>query len=202
MRLLIIILSILAFVSDSYASDPVDVLSNFYKSVDTLQGDFIQKSTIKDLKKTMTYTGRFYMQKGNLHVKYLGDKPHFIYINNKEMIIYKPSEKTAYQTPFDETKYGQTPIALISGLSDIKSDFSIKKISEKRLSLTPLKGMGHIQNIEITINEGKDFPIDIISMLDKAGNRIELTFKKVIVNGELDNKIFRFLPSGDITIIQ
>ncbi|MCX8027049.1 MAG: outer membrane lipoprotein carrier protein LolA [Thermodesulfovibrionales bacterium] len=202
MRLIIVVLLLLTFTSEIEATDPVSIINDFYKSLQTIQGNFIQKSTIKELKKTMTYNGRFYMKKGSLHIRYQGEKPHLIYINNNEMIIYKPAEKTAYKTPFDETKYGQTPIALISGLTDIKSDFNIKKISEKRLSLTPLKGMGQILNVDISINEDKEFPIESISMTDKVGNKIDVVFRDIVVNKEIDSKIFNFVAPHGITILQ
>ncbi|MFQ3573812.1 MAG: outer membrane lipoprotein carrier protein LolA [Thermodesulfovibrionales bacterium] len=202
MRLLLIVFFLLVSNISVGASDVVGTIDEFYKSLNTLEGNFVQKSTIKELKKTTTYNGRFYMKKGSLHIRYLGDKPHHVYINNNEMIIYKPSDKTAFKMPFDESKYGQTPLSLLGGLTDIRSDFNIKRLSDKKVSLTPVKGIGQIVNVEITVDDNKPFPIDTINMIDNSGNKIEVVFKDVVVNGKVDSKVFRFVPPEGTTILQ
>lgn len=202
MRLLSILFILVISVSNLEASDVIKTIDEFYKSLNTLEGNFVQKSTIKDLKKTSTYNGRFFMKKGSLHLRYLGEKPHLVYINNNELIIYKPNDKTALKMPFDEAKYGQTPISLISGLTDIRSDFNIKTVSEKKVSLTPIKSMGQIVSIDISIDEEKAFPIQTITMFDNQGNKTEMVFKDVVVNSKIDNRVFRFTPPEGTTILQ
>lgn len=202
MRLISCVIFLFFITSNLEASDIINVIDDFYRSFNTLEGKFIQKSTIKELNKTTTFSGKFFMKKDNLHLRYHGKKPNLVYVHNKEMIIYKPHDKTAFKMPFDENKYGQTPLALLSGLIDIKADFNHKEITENRLLLIPVKGMGQIVEIELSVSREKGFPIDTMVILDKHGNKTEIIFQEVVVNSKIDNKIFRFTPPEGTTILQ
>jgi len=181
--------------------EEIYTLQDFYKSYKDIEGRFIQKSFIKELNKSLSYEGTFYVKGKKMYLDYKGKRPQKVYVTESEIIIYQPKEKTAFRSSFDESKYGQTPLALIKGLTDIKNDFQTKKLSQNVLSLKPLKTMGNIEEIKVYLSTENPFPISKILLNDKTGNHIEIIFTGVKVNEGIRDAVLMFNPPSDVTII-
>ncbi|MCX8070036.1 MAG: outer-membrane lipoprotein carrier protein LolA, partial [Thermodesulfovibrionales bacterium] len=102
---------------------------------------------------------------------------------------------------FDESRYGQTPLALINGLTDIKKDFQAKRLADKVILLKPIKSMGNIIDIKLTLDENNTFPISKMVLTDNKEGYIEIIFLEVKVNQGLKDSLLRFNPPSDVTII-
>ncbi len=167
-----------------------------YLNITDIKGSFIQKSHIKDLKRTDTYKGLLFIKRpSKVKWEYKGEKPQAVIINNDRIVIYNKTEKQAYKGAFDRNTYGQAPVALLSGFGNIKEEFDISKKNE-RLVLTPKNPMGNIVSIEIeTSAEG--FPIKYFVINDARSNRIEITLKDIQINTGIKDSLFDFsMPEG------
>lgn len=185
----------------SWADDEVSRIQKAYENIKDIKGNFIQKSYIKDLKRTDTYKGRFFIKSPKMRWEYRGDKPQIVYIRGDDIIIYQKDEKQAFKTKFDRATYGQAPIALLSGFGNIKNEFDISVKSEQKLLLKPKKPMGNIVSVEITLaSEG--FPIESLAIIDTLSNRIDIYLKDVKINTELNDKLFEFSPPEGVTVLQ
>ncbi|MBF0559868.1 MAG: outer membrane lipoprotein carrier protein LolA [Nitrospirae bacterium] len=187
------------YASDS-AGDEVARIQKAYESIKDVKGDFVQKSYIRDLKRTDTYGGRFFIKPPRMKWEFSGDKPQSVYITAEDIIIYQKKEKQAIRAKFDRATYGQAPIALLGGFGDINKEFDVS-MKKGRLLLKPRKPMGIIVQIELTLSDAA-FPIETLSILDTASNRIDITLKDVRVNSGLGEKIFVFTPPEGVSVFQ
>lgn len=175
-------------------------IQKFYENTKDIRGSFIQKSYIKDLKRTDTYKGQFFIKSSKMKLEYKGEKPQFVYINGDEIIIYQKNQKQVFKGRFDRATYGQTPIALLNGFADIKNDFDIATKNNKLL-LKPKKPMGNISTIEISTSDS-EFPIESMTITDRLSNRIDIHLKDVKVNTGFKDSVFEFKPPEGVTVLQ
>jgi len=182
--------------NSSGPEDNVEKIQKAYEKIRDMKGAFIQKNTIKDLNKTATYKGEFFI-KQPLKMKwvYTGKAAQDIYINNDTVIIYKKGDKQAYKGKFDKKTYGQTPIALLGGFGNIRQEFYISGRGNSLL-LKPKNPMGNITSITMTLSE-EDFPIKSFTILDGRSNVIEIVLRDVKTNTGMKDSLFEFqLPKG------
>ena len=196
--LLFIFLNIILPVGAS-ASDPDEnilKIQKAYEGIKDLKGSFAQKSFIKDLKKTETYKGDFFI-KPPMKMKwvYKGKTAQDMTINKDTVLIYKKSENQAYRTKFDKATYGQTPVALLSGFGNIKEEFNVSGKGDYVI-LKPKKPIGNITSIKI-LTAAEGFPIRTFIINDSYSNVIEIELRNVEINTGLKDSIFEFsLPKG------
>lgn len=191
--------------SVSFAGSPVDdkvsKIQNAYENIKDISGNFIQKSYIKDLKRTDTFGGQFFIKRPmKMKWNYKGDSAQDVLITNDEIIIYQKKEKQAFKGKFDRDTYGQAPIALLGGFGKIREEFSVSEKNGKLL-LKPKKPIGGIVSIEIELS-GDEFPIRSFVINDSYSNRIEMTLKDIKINTGLEDKFFElYLPKG-VTVLE
>lgn len=188
----------LAFAS---ADDKVEKIQKTYKNIKDIKGNFVQKSYIKDLKRTDTYKGEFFIKPPKMRWEYRGEKPQTVYITGDDIIIYQKKEKQAFKAKFDRATYGQAPIALLGGFGNIRNEFDVSIKTEDRLILKPKKPMGSISHIEIRTSDN-EFPIESLIIIDSLSNRIEIILKDIKINTDLKDRIFEFSPPQGVNILQ
>ncbi len=199
---LILFFFCLAFVNFSSAEEnTITKLEEAYKNINDAQGRFSQISYLRDLDKTQKFNGRFFIKGDKIRWQYTGDFPQVIYINKKTLTVYDKIRKQAIESTFDEKKYGQLPLALLSRVSVLKDDFEISQISKDTLVLIPKSKMGNIRKIELTLEEG-DFPIKSLKVTDVQNNTVKVEFYSVKINKNLRDSIFKFVPQKDDTILR
>lgn len=191
------VLSLSAQISPDEEASRIQKAYNEFKDI---TGNFIQKSYIRDLKRTDTYKGRFYIKASKFRWDYAGDKPQTIYISGDKLIIYQKNEKQAYITKFERSTYGQSPVVLLGGLGDIRKDFDITS-NDGKLILKPKNQMGNISRLEVAVSED-EFPVKSLTIIDFQSNRTHIEFRDVRVNTELKDRLFEFTPPQDVTIIK
>ncbi len=188
-------------VAASSVEEDIKRIRKAYENIKDISGNFIQKSHIKDLKRTDTYKGQFSAKKPmKMKWDYKGETAPEVLINNGEIIIYQTKEKQAFRGKFDRDTYGQAPIALLSGFGNIQEEFNVSKKSS-RLILKPKKPLEGILFIEIVSSEG-EFPISSFTINDTHSNRIEIMLMDIKINTGLEDKFFEPSLPKDITIYE
>lgn len=182
--------------SASTVEEDVQKIQNAYSKIEDIKGSFIQKSYIKDLKKTETYKGSLLIKRpSKMRWEYKGEKPQEVIINNDRIIIYKKTDKQAYKGNFDRQTYGQAPVALLNGFGNINEEFNITKKND-RLILKPKKPMSNIVSIEIETS-AENFPIKYFVINDTYSNKVEIRLENIEINTGVKDSIFNFsLPKG------
>lgn len=182
------------------AEDEAARIQKAYEKIKDIKGSFVQKSYVRDLKRTDTYQGQFFIKPPKMKWEYRGEKAQTVFITGEEILIYQKKENQAFQSRFDRSIYGQAPIALLGGFGDIRKEFDVTMKGD-RLHLKPKKSMGNIAYIEITPAEG-DFPIGALTIVDSLSNRIDVQLKDVVVNTGLKDRIFEFTPPEGVTVLR
>lgn len=182
--------------NSSEPEDNVEKIQKAYEKIRDMKGAFTQKNIIKDLNKTDTYKGDFFIkQPFKMKWLYTGKSAQDIYISNDTVMIYKRGDKQAYKGKFDKKTYGQTPIALLGGFGNIRQEFIISGRGNS-LVLKPKSPLGNVTSISITLSE-EGFPIKSFTIQDGRSNIIEIVLKDVRTNTGLKDSLFEFqLPKG------
>lgn len=179
----------------------LDRIELTYRNVSDIKGVFRQISFLKDLERKEVYEGEFFIKIPSLfRWSYGGKSPQEVIISGDSLIIYHKKEKQVFKGRFVPSRYGQTPIAFLGGLGNIKEDFYIKE-EKDRLILKPKAEMGNVRTVELYSGKG-DFPVRKIKITDSANNIIEIELKDVVINSDLPDKLFEFVPPGDVRIIE
>lgn len=187
----------------SYAADfTVETIQKAYENIKDIKGSFLQKSTIKDLKRTDTFKGTFMIKvPSKMRWQYQGEgKQMEVIVSGGEMTIYQKNEKQAFRGRFDKESYGQAPIALLGGFGNIEKEFDVMK-KEGRLLLKPKRSMGSVSSIEIAPSGG-EFPIGSLTITDKRSNRIEITFREVVLNSGMKDSAFVFSAPQGVSVYE
>jgi chaperone LolA len=174
----------------------VSRIQKAYEGISDIRGGFTQKSTIKDLKRTDTYRGDFFI-KPPLKMKwmYKGDAAQDITVNNDMVLIYKKGDSQAYRSRFDKATYGQTPVALLGGFGKIRDEFTISAKGDS-LTLKPKKPLGNISSITVAVSD-EGFPIRSFRILDSRSNVIEIELRDIVLNSGLREGLFDLsVPKG------
>ena len=202
---LFIVISLLtvscSVISASSVDEELQKIQKAYESIKDISGNFIQRSFIKDLKRTDTFRGKFFIKiPKKLRWEYTGETPQEVFINNDEILIYQKKERQALRGKFDWNTYGQAPIALLSGFGKIQEQFSVSH-RNGTLLLKPKNPMGRILSIEIVPSEN-EFPISSFIIRDSLSNKIEIILKDIRVNTDLEEKLFYPSLPKDIKIYE
>jgi outer membrane lipoprotein-sorting protein len=183
------------------AEEGASKIQKAYENIKDIQGNFIQKSHIKDLKRTDTYKGEFFIKMPmNLKWSYKGDTGPEVVIHDDVILIYQKKEKQIFKGKFTSNAYGQTPIALLSGFGKIHEEFTVSKKGGK-LILKPKKPIENILSIEIAPSEG-EFPIRSFAINDSHSNKIEIILNDVKINTGLKDNIFEISLPKDIPVYE
>ena len=178
------------------ADEAVSRIQKAYEGITDMKGAFVQKNVIKDLNKTDTYTGEFFIKRPlKMKWAYKGKAAQDLIINDDTVLIYKRGDKQAFRSTFSKDTYGQTPVVLLTGMGNIKDEFLVTG-KEKVLVLKPKKPMAGVTSITLMLSDA-GFPIKGFIIQDGRSNTVEIELKDIKINPGLKDSLFDLsLPKG------
>jgi len=176
--------------------DAVARIQKAYEGIKDMKGAFVQKNVIKDLNKTDTYTGDFFIKRPlKMKWAYKGKASQDLLISNDTVVIYKKGDNQAYRSKFNKETYGQSPVVLLTGMGNIREEFAVTG-TEKVLTLKPKKSMAGIVSITLHLSDA-DFPIKGFTIQDGRSNTVEIELKDIRINSNIKDSLFDLnLPKG------
>lgn len=176
--------------------DAVARIQKAYENIKDMKGTFVQKNMIKDLNKTDTYNGEFFIKRPlKMKWAYKGKASQDLLISNDTVVIYKKGDNQAYRSKFNKETYGQSPVVLLTGMGNIREEFVVTG-TEKVLTLKPKKSMAGIVSITLHLSDA-DFPIRVFTIQDGRSNIVEIELKDVKINTNIKDSLFDLnLPKG------
>jgi outer membrane lipoprotein carrier protein len=195
--LFLFIISIVSFVHAATDDDDVNELQKKFSLIRDVKGTFSQTSYLKDLEKTETYSGSFYIKKpSGVMWEYKTPRDEKVIMNGTDTWIYRQSLRQAIKTRFSKEAYSQVPIALLNSLENLRADFDITVTENETLNLKPRHQMGFIREIVIKTSPG-NFPVKTLKVFDIYGNVITIELANIKTNSGLDDSLFTFTaPQG------
>lgn len=178
------------------ADEAVERIQKAYEDIKDMKGSFVQKNVIKDLNKINTYNGEFFVKRPlKMKWAYKGKASQDLLINNDTVVIHKKGDNQAYRSKFNKETYGQSPVVLLTGMGNIREEFTISG-TEKVLTLKPRKAMAGIVSITLHLSDA-DFPIRAFTIQDGRSNVVEIELKDVKINTDIRDSLFDLnLPKG------
>jgi outer membrane lipoprotein carrier protein len=205
----------------------VRTLEQGYATLNDLQADFSQKSTLAAMKREEKGGGELFIKKGSskdamFRFNYTKPKQQII-SNGKKVWYYLPEQKQVMVMELAQLFEGGNGVALnyLAGMGHVSKDFNIAFAAEQRdkkgnylLDLTPKQKSAAMSRVQLSIQvdaveqfvaQGKPstpFPIASSTVFDQAGNATRIEFSNVKTNHGLDSGKFNFKVPAGVEIIK
>ncbi|WP_224984703.1 LolA family protein [Geomonas agri] len=200
----------------------VRTIEQGYGSLNDLQADFSQRSSIKVMKREEKGAGELLLKKGGgkesmFRFNYTKPKQQIV-SNGKTVWYYIPDQKQVMVMDLAQLLEASNGIAMnyLSGLGQVSKDFSIAFAAEQKdkngnyqLELTPHKKSPAMAKLLLTISgdavesfvakghPGTPFPVLSSTVVDQTGNTTRMDFSNVKTNRGISSGKFSFkIPSG------
>jgi len=200
----------------------VRTLEQGYGTLNDMQADFTQKSTLAAMKREEKGGGEMFIKKGSgkdamFRFNYSKPKQQII-SNGKKVWYYLPEQKQVMVMELSQLFEGGNGVALnyLTGMGHVSKDFNVAFAAEPRdkkgnyvLELTPKKkspAMAKLQlcveadAVEQFVSKGqpsKPFPIVSSTVFDHVGNSTRIEFSNVRTNRGMESGKFSFkVPAG------
>jgi len=200
----------------------VHALEQGYATLNDLQADFSQKSTITTMKREEKGGGELFIKKGGgkdamFRFNYTKPKQQIV-SNGKKVWYYLPDQKQVMVMDLAQMFAGGNGVALnyLTGMGHVSKDFDIVFAAESKdkkgnyqLDLSPKQKNPAMAKLQLTIqaaaveqfvakeHPGTPFPIVSSVVTDQAGNTTRIEYSNVKTNRGVDSGKFTFkVPSG------
>jgi len=203
-------------------SQVVRTLEQGYATLNDLQADFSQKSSIAGMKREEKGGGELFIKKGSgkdamFRFNYTKPKQQII-CNGKKVWYYLPEQKQVMVMDMSQLFEAGNSVALnyLTGMGHVSKDFNIAFAAEPRdkkgnyqLDLTPKQKSAAMAKLQLSIeadavekfiSQGRPstpFPIASSTVIDQTGNSTRIEFSNVRTNHGLESGKFSFkIPAG------
>ena len=203
-------------------SQVVRTLEQGYATLNDVQAEFSQKSTLKAMKREEKGGGELFIKKGNgqdamFRFNYVKPKQQIV-SNGKTVWYYLPEQKQVMVMELEQMFADGGGVALnyLTGLGRVSKDFDIVFAAEPRdqkgnylLDLTPKKKSPSMAKLQLGISQSAvesfvsrgrpDTPFPVVSstVIDQMGNSTRIEYSKVKTNRGLESGKFNFkIPAG------
>lgn len=193
-------------------SKVVDRIQKTYNEIKDFKADFVQESTNKALKYTITDTGVVYFKKpGKMrwdYIKKVDGKDILLQkiVNDGEKIyFYNPGDNQVIVDNLKNIVPSRAPGNFLSGMGNIKKDFDIVENyykTEKKapdiyyLELTPKEKIRGVNKIFIAVDKDKYLVRETITV-DQFENTTKIIFSNIEKNKSIPDDVFKFqVPKG------
>lgn len=185
--------------------DYVSGLQERYDSVSTVGADFTQEVFSKAAAKPFITGGLVYLKKpGKMRWIYAGEGKDELISNGARMWFYQPDLNQAVERP-QAGPASSISTDFLSGVGNLKRDFSIKLFSERQglitLELVPKERQANLKRLFLTLDK-KDYLIVKTSVEDLFGGRTDVSFKRMRINEPMDDAFFDFTPPKGVVMIK
>ncbi len=211
-RLLLIMVLMAMPLNAEDVSKIVEKIQKTYNDIKDFKADFLQESTNKALKYTITDTGVVYFKKpGKMrwdYIKKVGGKDILLQkiVNDGEKIyFYNPGDNQVMVDDLKNIVPSRAPASFLSGMGNIKRDFDVVENyykSEERtsdlyyLELMPKEKIKGVSKIFIAVDKEKYLVRETITV-DPFENTTKIIFSNIERNKSIPDEVFKFqIPKG------
>ena len=205
----------------------VRTLEQGYATLNDLQADFSQRSTLKAMKHEEKGGGELFIKKGSgkdamFRFNYSKPKQQIV-CNGKKIWYYLPEQKQVMVMDLTQLYNDGNGVALnyLTGIGHISRDVNIAFAAEARdkkgnynLELVPKKQSPTMAKLLLTVEGGavesflaqghpsSPFPIVSSTVIDQIGNSTQIEFANVKTNRGMESGKFNFKIPAGVTVIK
>lgn len=180
-----------------------DELKRFVNDTRTVSAKFTQIQTNERGEKLASSSGEMILSRpGRFRWSYTQPYDQLMVCDGAKIWLYDPDLSQVTVRPAAEALSG-TPAALLAQKSTLTDQFSIEELGQRQGSegvrLRPLNADGDFEAIELWLSRGAP---DRMVFLDRIGNRTEVAFSQIQVNGKIDETQLRFKPPKGVEVVE
>ncbi|GFO69409.1 outer-membrane lipoprotein carrier protein [Geomonas limicola] len=205
----------------------VRTLEQGYATLNDVQADFNQRSTISAMKREEKGGGELFIKKGGgkdamFRFNYTKPKQQII-CNGKKVWYYQPDQKQVMVMELAQMFAGGNAVALnyLTGMGHVSKDFDIAFGTEQKdkkgnyvLELTPKQKNPAMAKLQLTIQGAAveqflakghpttPFPIVSSMVTDQTGNTTRIEYSNVKTNRGVDSGKFTFKVPAGVEVIK
>lgn len=187
-------------------SKDIERLSRFYKEVQSLKAEFVQRVGASGFSSIEESKGVFYLQRpGLFRWDYFEPYEQKIVADGKRLWIYDMDMDQVIVKNLDLV-LGNTPAVLLSGTKELKEQFDVSGLSDlqgrpstyKWLLLKPKDMESNYK--QIVLGFDKDH-LKVMELLDNFDQMTVMNFSQIQSNPKLDPALFEFVPPVGVDVI-
>lgn len=189
--------------------DVIRGMEGAYGRMTDLKAEFSQVSFNKSLNQTIPAQGSVYLKKGGkLRWEYKEPTPQEIVSDGKQLWVYTPQ--------LNQVNVGAALAALagpagsfLAGLGSLREHFNVRFLNPAQpvdpggnvvLDLTPKQPLPTLQRLILSVDQ-KTWDIRKAVVYDQFENTVTMQFAKVVVNGNLPDRLFTFVPPKGVATV-
>lgn len=160
-----------------------------YQNTPALQVEFIQKTEVALLDKTVTRPGRIFYQKGGkIRIEYAGEiMTHYI-SDGATLWIVHPGEQELQTYPLKDSGLPEEALHFLTELGQLRNYFVVQTAGEKKLVLKPKQKSSYRS---LTCQFSDNHYLQALTIHSHSGNTSHYQFFNLKVKKALPAKLFR-----------
>ncbi|HET8701241.1 MAG TPA: outer membrane lipoprotein chaperone LolA [Nitrococcus sp.] len=182
------------------ATDATQALQEYFNSVHTLTGRFVQETRAEDGSQIDASSGEFALARPN-RFDWLYEKPYRqrILADGKRLWVYDVELRQVTVRALGEV-LGVGPALLLSGrFSDLRRSFELHDLGAGWIRLLPKAGQWDFKQLRLHMAQGVP---DIIEVDDGLGQTTHLELRDLKRNPVLNPQRFHFTPPPGVDVIR
>lgn len=186
----------------AHAGVAAERLQNFFKEVQSLQGDFTQTVFDRKMKVRERAQGSLALQRpGKFHWDYQAPYHQLIVANGKKVWIYDSELEQVTVKTLDEA-VGSTPAQLLSSGESLERNFVIAESGAKDnlewVELTSREKDTTFERVRLGFDQ---HDLRIMELVDNFGQTTRLEFSHLQHNPRLAASLFEFTPPPGVDVV-
>jgi outer membrane lipoprotein carrier protein len=184
-------------------------LQGTYEKTADFKARFVQEVTLASVNRKEREEGTvYYKPPQKMLWDYTKPKVKKLIINPTKAYLYVPQDQAVYVQDTPKLFKSQILVRLLDGLGKVTEDFNLTFVNAKEptdtgghylLYLTPKRGDLGVDRIQVTVHKA-DFTIIQCQFSDVYGNRTVVSFRNIVINSNLPDKLFQFKPPPKVEI--
>lgn len=188
--------------SSAIAGPAEDELRRFINDARTVTAHFTQIQVNERGEKIATSSGRMILSRpGRFRWAYEQPYEQLMVCDGDKIWLYDPDLAQVTVRPAAETLNG-TPAALLAQKSTLADQFVVEDLGKRKeaqgVKLKPRSADGDFSGIEMWLRGGAP---ERMVFFDRLGNRTEIGFTDVQINGKVDEALLKFTPPKGTEIV-
>ncbi len=182
-----------------------------FSSIKNFSASFRQKQFDASLGETEVSGGSVTMQKPlKMRWEYVKPQKQTVVSDGKTIYFYIPSDRQVMVEPLGNILTGRSPALFLSGGHKLSEIFRMelepaadedKMKGYIRLSLIPKEKSLTVTRILLRVKSG-DYTISAFTIYDWTGNRTEIEFTEMKINGRISESVFTFNRPAGVEVVE
>ncbi len=175
--------------SYALAGTLADQVQQAYRKTKVLRAEFVQKTTVELLDRTVEEKGELVLARPNRFlIHYQGTKERKYLSDGKQLWIVRPREKEVIENP--DQAVSREALVFLSGLGEMEKEFRVSPGKAHSLILIPRSAQSPFKKIILGIDPETRL-VREIELFPKSGNRSHYRFSKLRQEESVRDNLFR-----------